>query len=1404
MQDLSGPMQAALAPRTSAASLSRNRTLLFEIYLQDTFPDVDGIFDPSLAIARWAKTELTWLGNLYQRRIVSHSAINKYISGQFDSFTLTIENTTRFFSQFLATNDVQGMRAVVRYINIDLSAALADSVVEAVGRVQAPEGSDVDREQGDLTIKEELASLDIEIPKRRVSPDDPQGRSPNDPLYEGITLNARPSMVKFVETTMARKFFFLLKKKETIKYNQWSSESGSADAIIPLIGGRVQLEGLPIFSVDIGFYIIGIWAFAAEAISSITNFLLPDSNYIFFGWWADEAHRQTHVHLGDPGGTGTNATPDTIENNYPQNTALLSRLAYCAFAIGGPETVSQPFANPQMDATPTLIGIVRGKMQLPDGAGVFNQIGFSDSVPYYARHVLTSQDYFGLDPRLVYDGELPAVHAERQRPIVDKSNGELLYLTGYDAKALIDGNISRFNSTSLLSPAYYKNIASGGADPLVTSRTDAVPILLDPGICDPLTERWNPITQTCDPIEPVVPIVPAVSHLRRAYTFNAPLTDTVNASDFLNNVVLPTGRLYKLTDSAGRIRIRARKASDSSFMVSNAAIGATFVLIANVEPWANLKGYVLINVGLTTSEYRRVTSATYDPTTGNAMTLAVSGTGLAASGATLSGGSTSVPSSGTVAVNSLASPGTVLTVTVWGIPITYTVSSADDVKSIAGILCASINADPNLRQYVRAVWDSAHTITMYSTVGKLNFADALVNAHLAQLASPLVAPTASATGSGTLTPGDYYLGYTDIDGSGDETVMSPLRKITITSGQKVSVSSAALPAGVAERNWYFSPAVGDDHVQYYSTNTGGAFTINAVADHDADDPPEMNTTGGETIRVAEVFNQYNIRAGSFKWSPSKSKINQVSGTFVNAVDGFKRTPITVNDRAHQRAIRQVNKKDINLSGVDNFSQASRLCYATLAEERDAGTRWKWSTDDAGIPLEIGDVVAVNGQYVDSAGVVQKEFVNQPVMIEETSLAEDFDVSFVGVVYSTSLLEGQTGRRPIVISSTLKYFTEPPPVATNVVIELDDAFLTGFIGDFDFGSTASTQSGLIFIKGPAESEPSDSEYKLLDVVLPDATNHGHFEVRAATAGKFWIKIVTQSQFGQSASSGHPVTIVDIRPAAPTDELAVADGSRDFHISLTGHPRSVERPETYIARVRRFSDGVLMRDLPMIPDISMAAMFEGSGNVDIQKNNLYPTGDPSEGFSRSIQTITSTGSYLDCVVSIENFSLNATLHFIPSTLSPWNNLFGSVAGIVIQSGDLTHDPLWIVTGFAGETLFSGRLKSPAKLRIAFVGTEVRFYVDWTGPSTRPFAVSAAPPSFPVKLRAHVQTGAKVENIIFGGLSQPQTIYSLRQRTFDNEANGGTGPVDDITLETWQVSPIAEIGFKGFSSPVTRFTL
>ena len=1487
MLELTANLALALVPARSASDdISRNRSLLFEVYESNYYPDVDGLFDPADAIALWAKHDCTWLGNFYSARIFTHGELSEFISGQFNSITLTIENADRFLSQFCATQIVDGLRLVIRYVNWDHSVALEDSR-QWVLRLQAPDNSELDREQGQLTAQEELATLDCEIPRGTITAEDPDGRSPNDILNEGFPFNAHQSLVKYNDPVQSNRFGFLPRKKDRIKFNQWSSVSETDGAVVPLIAsGRAQLQGLPVFWFDSGFFIIGIWLFVGHKVTSITNFQLPDSNYIFYGWWADEAHKQTHVHLGDPGGTGTNATPDTIENTYPENTWYGSRKAYVGFAIGGPESESQPFANPQMDQVATLIGVVLVEMDLPDEDGIFNQVGFSDSPVYAARFVLTSPDFFGLEPELVRDDNLPAVHAERQRPIIDKSNGEFLALRDHDLSALINGNLTRLSSTGLIDSRYFRHLLdSGEPDPLTTNRDDAFAVSFggeNPGggdhqltdsvllagqtvatsawkyywidvptgatelqvvatgsgdgttyvragskptltsyddfaytaspqtviVDNPVSGRWwvgmagfqpdgTPAAGLSFSIIAIVTdgmdgnVLPAQPVVRKAWTLNLPLTDTSNAIDFLNNVVLPAGRLYRVTDTAGRQDIRAKRASDSTYLISDASMGATFVLVANVEPWrASLRGYLLINPGLVTSEYRAVTSAEYHPATGNAITLAVSGTGLTRSGATLAGGSTSVPSSGTVTVSGASGD---LVVTVWDIPIAYTVLANDINESVAGMLAALINADPDLNQYVRAVWNEDNVVHIYSTVGKLIFASALVNDHESQVDSPVTEPTASATGSGTLAPGNYYLGYSLVDGSGSETLMSPFKKVTIAAGQKVSVASlGALPTGAAEVNWYFSPAVNDDHVRFLETNAGGSFTIDDVADYDQDFPSTLNQTGGETIRVAEVFNAFNMREGSFKWIPSASKINQTSGEYVDAANGFKRTKVTVNDRAHQRAIKQVNKKEINLSGVDNFSQASRLCHATLAEERDGGAGAKWMSDEAAIVLEIGDVVAVNDyRFDEGTGLIENYLVNQPIFVTAKTLSGEFDVSLTGKVYSSSLLEGQIGRKPVVVATTLKYLSEPPPVASNLTLTQTENYLTGIAVDFDFASFAGAQLAHVFLKGPSfvlpAVEPDDSEYKMVDTVYPDSNNHGHCEIRATSAGTYWIKVITQSVFGRSLSSGQAEDSILIRPEPPTS-LVLTKISNDRVI--TWEPGVVDAflPEKYILRVRDSSTAALKRTatIEQIQDYVPAKWTynTGAGNQSLisrdPDGSIYTTVQPTDVLLYVSQAFAGDMDILWEVDSRPFFFLAI------SPVTP-----GPITGVYVEDSTSSGSPQFIDA--EGATGLKRRLLAGSRLKIQLKNGHAEYYVNdalWMRTFQNPI-------DYPVKLSMSFSESLPGAQ---GALKVRVKPYYPRQFVYtDDMAKTDFGGTNPATVR-FDITQIADTGIESLPSTVT----
>lgn len=297
---------------------------------------------------------------------------------------------------------------------------------------------------------------------------------------------------------------------------------------------------------------------------------------------------------------------------------------------------------------------------------------------------------------------------------------------------------------------------------------------------------------------------------------------------------------------------------------------------------------------------------------------------------------------------------------------------------------------------------------------------------------------------------------------------------------------------------------------------------------------------------------------------------------------------------------------------------------------------------------------------------------------------------------------------------------------------------------------------------------------------------------------------------------------LKPIAPTDLIASADESGNWHASMVGHPRESELPASFIMRFRRYSDGVLMRDVPAAQDTSFAVVFSdvvGGGYGFTVDNNLYPGTDLFPAsltvLARSAQEITGQGSFVEYTTTLDEALGDSGLMYteialIPSALDPWDGTgwvdviygvraffhFGAGAPIRLQAYQIGQDGLPEVVG-------STDVYSPVKIRIAMVGTQVRFYVDWVNANSVPFARGVRPLDFPVRLKAAVREGSKIENLRIGGFEVPQTIYSTAQQTLDNEENGGTGPLDDITVEGWQVSPLTPPDYKGIPTPVTRFT-
>lgn len=284
-----------------------------------------------------------------------------------------------------------------------------------------------------------------------------------------------------------------------------------------------------------------------------------------------------------------------------------------------------------------------------------------------------------------------------------------------------------------------------------------------------------------------------------------------------------------------------------------------------------------------------------------------------------------------------------------------------------------------------------------------------------------------------------------------------------------------------------------------------------------------------------------------------------------------------------------------------------------------------------------------------------------------------------------------------------------------------------------------------------------------------------------------------------------------PHRPSDLNAIHDSSGDFHIAAVGHPREAERPESYIARLRRDDTGALLRDIPIRPGVRMAAILghiihaDGGGtwssstHATIQNNNVIGELDPTAAYATQPFT---QGGEINCRVQVTPapapyLTGHVRLSFGPSDFT---DPFGVITGAILSTlndNDTTRTRINVFDWSTNQYTFFDlpTIDGVVFVRVVWSGTELRwqFSGDPISPSQAPNAIlKDIAPTDPIFLRVSLLNGgpvgaseASVKNITLGGLTTPQTIYSLAQQENDNSGVGiATG---NLRVELWQVAPL-----------------
>lgn len=1162
---------------------TRSRKLIYvcEIYAWDyePFPEPASgnlSYDPRHAVKRYAGQNISFDLDgdtvTYERKLLDLSSINKHIGKKFDTASLRLSNVDRTAAAFVLNEKIQGMRLVVRMIprsapsGDGAASCFQHSIIPYVGRVDKPDG--FNRSQGTISATQDLGTITAQIPPDQFQPGCPlvkvfkkpghdcmgnetlDEKSPtyqaakscngtfaqctdygNTEFFQGLRIaQIESSFVHKSNESFFKKVLNILpgiSRKKTVVGN--SIHDGSPyGQVIPVVLGRWLTRLIPLQFQDVGTSVNGKWAACRGKIQDFLNIRNESVGFT--------QPMGVTKHLGEYGGVGTQ-TADTV---FP-DASFHSKLAYVTLFCNGSEMETE-------DPAPQISSLIVGQSvrvafgTVSDGTARVSSVfagytaggdGFnywSDNPVDLARFVITEPSLLGLPTSHMADRATVRTASYCLGGIKDVTNAErALFPNTETSRAGVD--YKRYESTGVISGlSFHYN--------------DALSFLNPPQKPGGVYLR-EATYEFYDPDSPPESLEVRTVY-RKRYTAGITINEPKKAIDFLYDTLAPAGRLFFRWDHLGRMVIDSERPAEHSYLRQDVAAAATSIKVLDVFPWkpleeianepAPLRGKILIGAHKLHSEVRTVSSANYSAD-GDAITIDADATGglsVAVSGATLSGGSSTTPSSGTITLSGTPVVGDTVTAIIDGFEIELTVEGPDtnaaipDNLIVAERLVYMINAEPILQDYVVATRGTAGgfdtEIVITSKYGVLNFATALEEDHFAELNDPDTAPTLAAS-AGDLEAGGYLVSYAFRNANGN-TNLSQLGYIELADDEQIDVTGIALPADADSVDWFVSVESGSGTMLLVLNNDGSGFSINELPVSTADDPPKRNTTGEEILRVSMSFAgkasthadtaRANVLDGSFEWPEAgrQSTINQVKTKYREAIRDFAEQPLVINDERHQEQTGQTNTAEIDLSAVDNFNQASRLCNGYLAKLRDGDFFFKHGSAGEALLLEIGDVICLS----DDSGAWR----NVPVRIEEITYNPRFEVSFVSRLYSTSMFDDAVVQTEVPLPSALINFKAPPEAPEFNDVDFPPNGLVQTL-DGSLGLT-SVRGGAIVVTSIYAQKVNvrltkrggvTVDESIASGLVPNEDGEVVFELLASIDGLYTVEIQAQNGWGKSA-------------------------------------------------------------------------------------------------------------------------------------------------------------------------------------------------------------------------------------------------------------------------------------------------
>lgn len=449
MQVVSSNLKTALID-IDARTTPRKLVDLYEFYASDYVPGVDG-FDPDDAIESFAAEEITWNLNSYRRELISRGDIVRNMGEKTNSVTLTFSNISRYLATLAQSQTIEGLFLVIRCV---VPSVTDDSLVLFVGRCEKP--SDIDKKTFSLSARQDFGNINQTLPPRKFTAEDPEGRTTDDPLFEGILFHAIGGSFTYPEVVAKTGFAGMIGRRRTItRSEQWSSADNTPyGSVIPEVFGRCQMQLIPFAWVDKGIFVPSLMAACAGPIFAIENVKTrtegisdPMSSFV--------NRTPAIVHLGDLGGTGTNT------GNFNQadlgGGQVFSHLAYIEGASIPNEIFTNPsFSDPNvLNEPPTVTALIMGRIvDVPDAAGDYTEENWSDNPVHIARFILTHPAFVNINPAFMEDAVnyLTALHCDQ--PLIDNTDSQVIAIPSADVGQAGE-SFSWYRSSGLITPRYY-------------------------------------------------------------------------------------------------------------------------------------------------------------------------------------------------------------------------------------------------------------------------------------------------------------------------------------------------------------------------------------------------------------------------------------------------------------------------------------------------------------------------------------------------------------------------------------------------------------------------------------------------------------------------------------------------------------------------------------------------------------------------------------------------------------------------------------------------------------------------------------------------------------------------------------------------------------------------------------